>query len=210
LGWTLFLLARQPEVARRLHEELSACAAGEVPTFRELQSCEYLEWVIKESMRVLPASSYSQRVAMESVELGSLTLPAGTPVIFSQFMTHHREDIFTDHATFRPERWETAAPSAYEYLPFGAGSRMCIGASLAMVELRTILAVLLRQWQFQIEPGSVVDGQVIATMLGPTSTVETRLLRAGQMARTVPVSGSIHDLVQLPPAAQPSTIRRAA
>ena len=210
LSWTLFLLAQHPEVARRLQSELTACAAGSTPTYQELQSCTYLEWVIKESMRVLPASSYSQRVAVESVELGPLTLPPGTPVIFSQFMTHHREDIFADHGVFRPERWETASPSAYEYLPFGAGSRMCIGASLAMVELRTILAVLLRQWQFQIVPNSVVDGRVIATMLGPTSTVESRLLPAGQFAHTVPVLGSIHGLVDLPAAARPTIIRRAA
>lgn len=210
LSWTLFLLAQHPEVAARLQQELDSCAAGEVPSYAELQNCTYLDWVIKESMRVLPASSYSQRVAVAPVMLGSLNLPAGTPVIFSQFMTHHRGDTFADHARFLPERWETTKPSAYEYLPFGAGSRMCIGASLAMVELRTILAVMLRKWHFQIESGATVDGRVIATMLGPTSTVPSRLIAADQIAETVPVHGSIHDLVELPPDARTAIVRRAA
>lgn len=210
LSWTLFLLAQHPSVARRLQQELSACSSSDTPSFAELQSCTYLEWVIKESMRVLPASSYSQRVSMEPVKLGPLNLPAGTPVIFSQFMTHHRSDIFEDHARFRPERWESAQPSAYEFLPFGAGSRMCIGASLAMVELRTILAVVLKKWQFQMEAGSTVDGRVIATMLGPTSTVESRLIGPDSVAETVPVYGSIHALVDLPDGAQPSSVSRAA
>lgn len=208
-SWTLFLLAQHPDVMNRLTEELSS-NTGSSPTYDELKECTYLDWVIKESMRVLPASSYSQRVCAEPTKLGPLNLPPGTPVIFSQFMTHHRGDIFEDPHTFRPERWENCAPSAYEYLPFGAGPRMCIGASLAMVELRTALAVMLKRFHFQIAPSSQVDGRVIATMLGPTSTVQAELIDTAILPTTVPVSGSIHSLVDLPLEAQPVRVRRAA
>ena len=111
-SWTLFLLAQHPEVMDRLAEELSS-GTSDSTTYDELKGCSYLDWVIKESMRVLPASSYSQRVCAESAKLGPLNLPAGTPVIFSQFMTHHRGDIFEDPHVFRPERWENCSPSAY-------------------------------------------------------------------------------------------------
>jgi cytochrome P450 len=209
-SWTLFLLAQHPEVMNRLSRELAERTTGSQPTFEELQNCTYLEWVIKESMRVLPASSYSQRITTEQTQLGPVSLPQGTPVIFSQFMTHHRADLFEDPDAFRPERWEHSKPSAYEYLPFGAGPRMCIGAPLAMLELRTALAVIAKRFHFQVQADSVVNGQVISTMLGPTSSVEATLLPVTQSSRTVPVNGSIHDLVQLPAAAQPQTLRRAA
>ncbi len=209
-SWTLFLLAQHPDVMDRLARELAEQTTGLQPTFEELQNCTYLEWVVKESMRVLPASSYSQRITTEPTQLGPVNLPQGTPVIFSQFMTHHRADLFEDPDVFRPERWEHSKPSAYEYLPFGAGPRMCIGAPLAMVELRTALAVILKRFHFQVQADSVVNGQVISTMLGPTSSVNATLLPVSQSSRTVPVSGSIHDLVQLPADAQPQTLRRAA
>ncbi|MEZ6124542.1 MAG: cytochrome P450 [Planctomycetaceae bacterium] len=209
-SWTLFLLAQHPSVMQRLAEELSSCCSGPHPNYEELQRCTYLDWVIRESMRVLPASSYSQRVTSQAAQLGPLNLPAGTPVIFSQFMTHHRPDLFEDPDVFRPERWEHASPSPYEYLPFGAGPRMCIGAPLAMVELRTALARILRRFHFQMASGSEVSGRVISTMLGPTSSLEAILLPTAEQPQTVPVTGSIHNLIQLPPNARPQQIRRAA
>ncbi len=209
-SWTLFLLAQHPEVMQRLAEELSSQTSDGVPKFDELQSLSYLDCVIKESMRVLPASSYSQRITSEPTQLGPLNLPKGTPVIFSQYMTHHRGDLFEDPDTFRPERWQNLSPSAYEYLPFGAGPRMCIGAPLAMMEIRTALAVILKRFHFQMNANSTVNGQVISTMLGPTSTVEATLIPPGQLPVTVPVNGSVHNLVALPAAAQPEVRRKAA
>ncbi len=209
-SWTLFLLAQHPEVMQKLTEELQSKTTGDHPSFDELKSLTYLEWVIKESMRVLPASSYSQRISATQTQLGPLTLPAGTPVIFSQFITHHRSDLFGNPHEFRPERWADISPGAYEYLPFGAGPRMCIGASLAMVELRTVLAVILKRFHFQAVAGSVVNGRVISTMLGPTSSVDAVLTSVDSPPQSMPVSGSIHGLVNLPAAAQPVTLRRAA
>lgn len=209
-SWILFLLAQHPEVMAKLAAELQEKTTGEIGTFDELASCDYLEAVIKESMRVLPASSYSQRITTDKAALGPLQLPAGTPVIFSQFMTHHRADLFEDPDVFRPERWQDLRPSAYEYLPFGAGPRMCIGASLAMVEIRTALAGMVQQFHMQMVSGSTVNGQVISTMLGPTSRVRATLLPASETSQTVPVYGSIHDLIDLPAAAKPIQRRAAA
>ena len=210
LSWTLFLLAQHPEVMGRLAEELANNTSGSRPTYEELESLTYLDWVIKESMRVLPASSYSQRVCAEPAQLGPLNLAAGTPVIFSQYLTHHRPDLFEDPDSFRPERWADISPSAYEYLPFGAGPRMCIGAPLAMVELRTSLAVMLKRFHFQMVPNSTVDGQIISTMLGPTSSVNANLLDVSESSQTVPVAGSVHGLVKLPTAARAVARGRAA
>lgn len=209
-SWILFLLSQHPDVMTKLATELSAKTSGDQPGYDELASCEYLEWVIKESMRVLPASSYSQRITTDKAALGPLQLPAGTPVVFSQFMTHHRSDLFEDPHAFRPDRWSEIRPSAYEYLPFGAGPRMCIGAPLAMVELRTALAVIVKRFHMQMVANSTVNGQVISTMLGPTSSVRATLISPDEQSKTVPVLGSIHNLVELPAEAKPVERRAAA
>ena len=209
-SWTLFLLSQHPDVLGKLRNELAKHVAGDIPTLEELEKLPYLDSVIKESMRILPASSYSQRIAVQPTSIGPVRLNPGTPVIFSQYITHHRPDIYENPDQFSPERWQTIAPSAYAYLPFGAGPRMCIGAPLAMVEIRTALTIMLKRFNFQIQPMSTVNGHVISTMLGPTSSIQSLLLPADRTPITVPVLGSVHKLVALPAGAQPLAIPRAA
>ena len=210
LTWTLFVLAQHPDVLVRLREELDHGISGEIPTREEVESLTWLDHVIRESMRVLPASSYSQRICAQPAELGPLKLSRLTPVIFTQYITHHRPDLYDRPDEFLPERWESISPSSYEYFPFGAGPRRCIGAPLAMIELRTALAVILQRFHFQIVPASVVDGRVISTMLGPTTHVPAVLLPTSQLPESAPVTGTIHDLMQLPTAARPIQRRTAA
>ncbi len=209
-SWTLFLLAQHPAVMERVRQELTDNVAGDRPTPEELERLTYLDQVIRESMRVLPASAYSQRITAAPVTLGSAHLPPGTPVIFSQYITHHREDIYEHPDRFIPERWDQINPTAYEYLPFGAGPRMCIGAPLALAEIRTALTLILRKCHFRIVPQSTINGQVISTMLGPTSTMPAILLERSEIPEVSPISGSIHSLVELPPGAALLSSRRAA
>jgi cytochrome P450 len=161
-------------------------------------------------MRVMPASSYSQRIAVEPTTLGPVRLNAWTPVIFSQFITHHRADLFENPDQFIPERWATISPSPYAYLPFGAGPRMCIGAPLAMVEIRTALTIMLKRFNFQIVPMSTVNSHVVSTMLGPTSPIHATLIPTSTLPVTAPVLGSIHNLVDLPGRAKVQTVPKAA
>ena len=209
-SWTLFLLSQHPEVLQRLQHELTENVVGETPTLEELEHLPYLECVIKESMRVLPASSYSQRIAVHPATLGSVRMNPGTPVIFSQYITHHRGDLYPNPDRFIPERWQTITPSAYAYLPFGAGPRMCIGATMAMVEIRTALTIILKRFNFQIEAMSTVDGHVISTMLGPTTSIRATLIPSSSLPVCVPVTGSVHNLVELPDATRPMAMPRAA
>jgi cytochrome P450 len=202
-SWTLFLLAQHPEVQARVQQELLAKMAGPVPTMAELDQLTYLDHVLRESMRVLPASSYSQRIVVEPTVLGSVRMNPGTPVIFSQYITHHRGDLYEQPEEFRPERWQSIAPGPYEYLPFGAGPRMCIGAGMALLELRVALATILRRYTIQMQAHSTVNGAVVSTMLGPTSSVAATLMPFGATSQCVPVAGSIHDLLDLPVQARP-------
>lgn len=208
LTWTLFLLAQHPDVMGRLHEELSTGVAGDSPTPEELEALPFLDRVLKESMRALPASSYSQRIAAEAVDLGPFRLQRGAIVIFSQFITHHIADLYPQPYQFLPDRWETLNPSPYAYLPFGAGPRMCVGAALGMMQLKISLPTMLKRFKLGMVPHSRVDGKVMSTMLFPTSTVPMQLSEHDGRFTAAPVTGSIHTLVDLPATAREE--RRAA
>lgn len=191
-SWTLFLLAQHPGVMQQVVTALNG--ASEVPAS---SGAGVLERVLKESMRILPASAYSQRICAADVQLGPLQLPAGTPVIFSQFMTHHDERLYPHPQRFDPDRWLDFSPTAYEYLPFGAGPRMCIGGPLALMILQTVLPMIWERFQLESVAGTEVSGNVVSTMLGPTAPLTMRLLDPTQAAQSQPVTGNIHELVQL-------------
>lgn len=199
LTWTLVLLAQHPDIMKRLYRELAASdpsslARAEVGG----EGSTLLDRVIKESMRILPASSYSQRVNDRPVRLGPLDLPRGTPIVWSPFMTHHRDDLYPSPERFLPSRWETMHPSAYEYLPFGAGPRLCIGGPLAMMVIKTTLPRILLRYRLQLEPGAEISGRVISTMLTPTTRVPMQIHPAGSQYTASPIHGNIHEMVELP------------
>jgi len=197
LTWTLFLLAQHPHIAQELHGELSAVLHGESPTVQQLEQLQVLDRVVKESMRVLPASSYSQRLAVSPVELGPLRLDRGAIVVFSQFITHHMEDLFPEPEQFLPQRWQTIRPSPYAYLPFAAGPRMCLGGPLAIMIIKMTLAVILQRYRLEVVPGANINGLVTATMLTPTSSVPMIVKEPSSPFQAGPVRGNIHELVKL-------------
>ncbi len=209
-SWTLFLLAQHPEIMAELFAELEEHVDGLVPEQADIPKLSVLDRVLKESMRLLPASGYSQRVVDIPTQLGPFHLSRGSSVIFSQFITHHRPDLYRKPNQFLPDRWKTISPSPYEYLPFGAGPRMCIGAPLAIMELKTALVMILKRFRLTVEANSCVDGRIISTMLGPTSQIRMHIEPADAHFEAQPVYGSIHDLVDLPPECVPVERRRMA
>ena len=207
LGWTLFLLAQHPQVMASLNHELQAGVYDEPLAAFDSAKGSLLDRVLRESMRVLPASSYSQRINDIPIELGPLSLPRGTPIIFSQFMTHHRADLFPQPDRFDPDRWLTITPTPYEYLPFGAGPRLCLGAALALFTIKTILPRILKRNRLAVVAGSEVNGLVVSTMLNPISGIPMHIAAPDGRFAAAPVHGNIHSLVELPVAAHE---RRAA
>jgi cytochrome P450 len=209
LTWTLFLLAQHPLVMARLHEELNQVLDGAAaPLPEHLDRMPYLDLVVKESMRILPASCYSQRIAAEPVQLGPFQLQRGAAVIFSQFITHRIPEIYSQPDVFLPDRWNSISPSAYAYLPFGAGPRMCVGAALGMMQLKISLPTLLNRFKMSIVPNAEINGQILSTMLFPGSPVPALLEPHDGRFKSSPVTGNIHTLLKLP-AGDESKIRAA-
>jgi len=200
LTWTLFLLSQHPHVMEELHQELEPMTEGRTPTRDQLDQLPVLDRVLKESMRVLPASSYSQRITAEPVTLGPFSLPPGAVIVFSQFITHHLPELYHHPESFLPDRWRTIAPSPYAYLPFGAGPRMCIGAALGMMQLKITLPTILGRFKLSVQEGAEINGRVMSTMLFPTSRVPMHVETQDGKFHAASVTGNIHTLVDLPPA----------
>ncbi|MCH8829025.1 MAG: cytochrome P450 [Planctomycetes bacterium] len=212
LTWTLFLLAQHPQVMQQLHEEITTKMAGTTLTPAEMAEMPLTNRVLKESMRILPASGYSQRMCAVPVQLGPLSLAAGTPVIFSQFITHHLPELFEQPERFLPDRWLTLTPTAYEYLPFGAGARLCIGAPMSMMILKIGLPMILKRFRLSVVPGVEINSKIISTMLSPTSPVLMQVHAPDGRFDAPTVTGNIHELVDLgeTTAEAETPLRRAA
>jgi cytochrome P450 len=200
LAWTLFLLATHPEVACDLVDELASVLRGGAPTVEELGRLPLLDAVVKESMRVLPPVPLHPRVVREDAELKGYFLPAKTEIFVSIFHIHHDAAIFDDPHRFRPERWSRIKPSPFEYNPFSAGPRMCIGAAFAMMEIKIALALLLQRFRVELLPGTTIDRRVAITM-APRQGLRMRVRRADRGFHRGPrdVRGDIRELVTLPP-----------
>lgn len=197
LAWTLFLLVQHPAVLRDVLGELERVLNGNAPQVEQLEALPLLDRAIKESLRLLPPVVWMQRVLPETACVGDYPVEKGTRLILSPFMTHHHPDVFEQPQRYLPERWaNTEKPSLYEYLPFGAGARMCIGAALAKMELKLVLATILQRVQLQQVTGAVVDHRVTVT-LQAAKGLPMRVAASGATLSKVPVTGTIHELVDL-------------
>jgi cytochrome P450 len=164
LSWTLFLLAQHPPVLADLVDELEGRLRGAAPTAEQLNQLPLLERILKESLRLLPPVPLSGRFAAVPAALGPYGVSRGTEVVYSIFHTHHQPDLYPQPERFLPQRWLGLQPSPYEYLPFGAGARMCPGAAFALLEAKLILAMLLQRYRLETVRGARIDRQVSVTM----------------------------------------------
>jgi len=107
-------------------------------------------------------------------------------------------ELYHQPEKFLPERWSTMNPSPYEYLPFSAGKRMCIGATFAMMEIRIVLAMILQRYRLQLAPGTKIDHLVTVT-LAPKDGMPMIIHHQDRQFRgeNEPVRGTIHEMVDL-------------
>jgi cytochrome P450 family 135 len=131
LAWAFERLLRTPRVLERLTSSLD--------------DDEYLEAVVKETLRVRPVIVDVARKLTREIEIAGWRLPAGTLVLPAIAVLHARPDLYESPAEFRPERFIDGGAESYAWIPFGGGVRRCIGASFAQVEMKTVLREVLRR-----------------------------------------------------------------
>jgi cytochrome P450 len=197
LTWTLFLLAQHPAVMRKLMDELDVVLSGKAPQPDDLPRLEYLSCVIKESMRILSPVPYAIRATARRVKLGPVSLPHGSTIVCGHYLTHHMPDVYPEPERFRPERWQTIDPGQYEYLPFSAGPRACIGAMFATQLLKISLASMLQRFRFSVVPGTRID-RVVRITMQPRNGMPMKIFENDRQYSASEVTGQIHEMVTLP------------
>ncbi len=130
LAWSLERLSRHPEVLARVR------ASGD----------EYLDAVVKEVLRVRPVLSIVARKTLVDYDVGGWTLPPGVHVTPCIYLTHRRPDLWDEPTAFRPERFLNGAPEPYAFIPFGGGTRRCLGAAFATLEMREVLRAVAQRF----------------------------------------------------------------
>ena len=156
LAWTLYLLSEQPQAQAWAAEEARDALSTDAP----LEHLTYLRWVLEEALRLYPPAPRIEREALADDQLGDLQVNKGDFVGIWPWLLHRHQALWDNPDSFEPERFSPEARGAmhrFQYIPFGAGPRICIGAQFATAEALLILAEWLARFEFAPVPGRRVE-----------------------------------------------------
>ncbi|MBD2482528.1 cytochrome P450 [Planktothrix sp. FACHB-1365] len=175
MAWALYWIHHQPEVYEKLMSELNSLSrdADGMEIFR----LPYLTAVCQETLRIYPVGMLTfARTNKESVDLMGYQLPPKTPVVGCIYLTHRREDLYPQADQFKPERFLERKFSPYEFLPFGGGSRLCLGMALAQYEMKLVLATILLNYELNLLEKKPVKAVRRGVTLAPKGGIKMQLL----------------------------------
>ena len=186
LAFTLYHLAVNPDIQDKLRSEINEAmetCARKKPLYEVAQNIEYLDCVIKEAQRLCPPAPIMNRECDEDFDLNGIHIPAGTEVVIPIYALHHDPDAWEDPEKFDPERFRGPAKDArhaFQFLPFGAGPRNCIGMRFALLEIKIALVRILMKYKFVRSPETQVPlvihpGATLSAKGGVLVRVETVL-----------------------------------
>ncbi|KAK4414345.1 Ent-kaurenoic acid oxidase 1 [Sesamum alatum] len=158
--WAALFLQKNPDVFKRAKAEQEEIVRNRPPgqeglTLKEIRKMEYLSKVIDETLRVVTFSLTVFREAKKDVNVSGYTIPKGWKVLVWFRSVHFDPETYTDPKKFDPSRWDGFTPKAGNFLPFGAGSRLCPGNDLAKLEISVFLHHFLLNYELEHHnPGS--------------------------------------------------------
>ncbi len=168
LTFMLHELARHPEVLRRLHEEQDRALGGASPTPQQLgKEMPYLEMVLDEVLRLYPPAWIGPRRAIREFEFGGCTVPRGAYVNYCSWASHRLPEVFSEPEAFIPERFARERKAALPrgaYVPFGGGSRICIGKRFGQTEVKLVATKLLQRLRLDALPGRTMTIRQMPTL----------------------------------------------
>jgi cytochrome P450 len=161
LAWSVFLLARHPEIAHRVRAEVAGMVGEQRVGADHIPRLTLTGNVIKEALRMFPPGWLVGRETLRDYEIGGYHIPRGTQLFIMPYLMGHDREFFPDPERFLPDRWSDGTQAhmhRHAYIPFGGGPRICIGKHFALMEATISLATMVRAAHFELagrspEPG---------------------------------------------------------
>ncbi|GMT21514.1 hypothetical protein PFISCL1PPCAC_12811 [Pristionchus fissidentatus] len=157
LGWTIWCLANHPEIQQRVYEEITSVFGEDEDidcTSDEMAQLVYLDRCIKESLRLFPPVPFALRRLDEDLQMGPYLLPRGSTLCISPYLVHRNERIYPNPLVYDPDRFlpeNVERRHPYDFVPFSAGPRNCIGQKFAMNQLKIFISWILRRYRIESE-----------------------------------------------------------
>jgi cytochrome P450 len=167
LTWTLYLLARHPDVVERLEAEVATELGGRAPTVGDLARLPYSRMILDEALRLYPPVPIDPRRALSADTICGYHIPARANVSVGIYAVHHHPDYWPRPTDFDPERFTPAAVASrhrYAYLPFFAGQHLCMGKDFALLEAQLALIMVAQRYRLTLAPGQVVEPHLGLTL----------------------------------------------
>jgi cytochrome P450 len=153
LSWLLYELSKQPQIVTRLRQEAEIFDV--VPTFEQLMRLPYTRQVVEEGLRLYPPAWTITRSAVGDAVINGYGIKAGSSLFMSIFNLHRNPTIWDNPLNFNPENFEAEKAkdlAKFNYMPFGAGPRVCIGQQFALMEMQLLLAAMIKRFTFEMQP----------------------------------------------------------
>ena len=161
MSWTLYCLAKHPEHQDKVREEVRSVLVGkERLEYDDLKELKYTTWCIKEAMRLYPPVFYFFRKTTDDIQLDQYLIPKNITIAVETIIIHRNGSIWErpneyDPLRFQPANMEKRGP--YDYIPFSAGSRNCIGQTFAMNEMKVVIGTIVNRFSLRLDEGHKVE-----------------------------------------------------
>ncbi|MCA9549425.1 MAG: cytochrome P450 [Myxococcales bacterium] len=211
--WVIVELLRNPHLLPRLRAEMDAVwPVGTELTYERLRQMKFLGDVLKEVLRLHPPLIFLLRKVLREFRYNSYVVPAGQMLCAAPVVSHRLDSVFENPETFDPDRFDRGeADNPFAWIPFGGGKNKCTGNAFGLLQLKAIVAVLMRDRDFELvsPPASYKDNYNAATVM-PKGPVRIRHRKRNQRSAVVvpaaPAPVKTHERFTLDPK-KPVTIK---
>ncbi|CAL1678416.1 unnamed protein product [Lasius platythorax] len=165
IDFVVLMLANFPDIQEKVYKELWEIYGTKTPKsapikYEDLQHMNYLDRVIKETMRIFPAVPIIGRRLTEDIEMDEVILPKGSDILIPFITLHRNEKYWPNPLVFDPDRFlpeRIGTSYKHYYMPFSMGPRNCIGMKYAMISMKVILTTLIRTFMFKVDKSIEID-----------------------------------------------------
>jgi len=190
IAWAFYQILKNVNVQEKLQQELDRLGAN--PNPMEIAQLPYLTAVSQETLRMYPVlPTLFPRITKSSINIAGYQLEPDTTLMASIYLIHYREDLYPNPQQFRPERFIERQYSPSEYIPFGGGSRRCLGYALALLEIKLVIATVLSNYQLALAEDKPVNVQRRGFTLAPDGGV--RVIMTGKKSLKFEQSSKIFN-----------------